>query len=254
MEIQLAPTRLLCLGLLAGCLGCQNGAAWFRGDGSAAGNPTPASQLTDLDLANEKLHRQLAEARQLHQAALDELKLVKKQLGETADQLRTHVGGEPQAATVTAPTIRSSAGPRRLQVIPIMDLISVADGETIRYEIPATRLFEAGTSQLTIDGQALLGQVSQVIGQHYSRQLIAIEGHSAADESSANNQQLHPQTARWSLAVLEHLVEKGTSSQQLFSVAHGSNHPRYSSGSPEGRSSNQRIELVIYPDQISDGS
>ena len=251
--MRLATTSLLCLSLLAAFPGCQNGSLWFRGDSSAGGSP-PASPLTDLDQANEKLHRQLAEARQLHQAGLDELELVQKQLGETADQLRTYVGGEPGQQAVAAPTIRSSLDPQRPQVIPISDLVSVADRDSVRYEIPARRLFESGTSQLTADGQALLRQVSQVISQHYSRQLIAIEGYSAVDESSADPRPLHQQTALWSLAVLEHLVEEGVLSEQLFLVAHGSNHPRYSSGSLEGRNSNQRIELVIYPDQLDDGS
>jgi outer membrane protein OmpA-like peptidoglycan-associated protein len=250
--MRLVTTNLLCLSLLAAFSGCQNGFLGFRGD-SSAGGPTPASPLTDLDQANEKLHRQLAEARQLHQGSLDELELVKKQLGETADQLRTHIGGLGQQAAA-APTIRSSLNPQRPQVVPISDLVSVADGDSVRYEIPARRLFESGTSRLTDDGQSLLRQVSQVISQHYSRQLIAIEGYSAVDESSADPRELHQQTALWSLAVLEQLVEEGALSEQLFIVAHGSNHPRYSSGSLAGRSSNQRIELVIYPDQLDNGS
>jgi outer membrane protein OmpA-like peptidoglycan-associated protein len=252
MEMRLATTSLLCLSLLAAFPGCQNGSLWFRGDSSAGGSP--ATPLTNLDQANEKLHRQLAQTRQLHQATLDELELVKKQLGETADQLRTYVNGESGQQSTAAPTIRSSVNPQRPQVIPISDLVSVADGDSVRYEIPARRLFESGTSRLTDDGHSLLRQVSQVISQHYSRQLIAIEGYSAVDESSADPRELHQQTALWSLAVLEQLVEEGALSEQLFIVAHGSNHPRYSSGSLAGRSSNQRIELVIYPDQLDDGS
>jgi outer membrane protein OmpA-like peptidoglycan-associated protein len=253
MDMRHSTSASICLGLLVSLAGCQTGPAGLWGSASGGRENSPAD-LVDLDQANEKLHRQLAQARQLHQTVVDELKLVKQQLAETADQLRTHITDGSKNETAAVPTIRSSLGPGRPPVVPISDLVAVADGETVRIEIPAERLFEPGTSQLTSDGLALLGKVNQAISQHYSRQLIAIEGHSAEAEMPAAAGSLHLQTANWSLAVLSQLVAGGASSRQLFTVAHGSNHPRYSSGSRQGRSGNQRIELVIYPDQVSGGS
>lgn len=239
---------LLYLGLMAGLVGCQNGPAGLWGPAAGGADTTPGSRLVDLDQTNQKLHRQLAVARQLQQATVDELKLVKEQLGETADQLRTRVTNENESPL--APTIRSSVGPGRPPVVPISDLVAVADGETVRIEIPIARLFEEGRMELSSDGLALLGQVNQAIALHYPRQLIAIEGHTAAMQMPGTAGSLHQQTANWSLVVLSQLVDGGASPQQLFTVAHGSNHPRYSSGSQEGRTGNRRIEVVIYPDQV----
>ncbi len=245
-------SALIYLALMAGLVGCQNGPAGLWKPAAGGADATPGSRLVDLDQANQKLHRQLAEARQLHQATVDELKLVKEQLGETADQLRSQVSDNTESPA--APTIRSSVGPDRPPVVPISDLVAVADGETVRIEIPIGRLFDEGTSELSSDGLGLLGQVNQAISLHYPRQFIAIEGHTATMQMPGTAGSLHQQTANWSLAVLSRLVAGGASPQQLFTVAHGSNHPRYSSGSQEGRTGNQRIEVVIYPDQVGKDS
>ena len=37
--------------------------------------------------------------------------------------------------------------------------------------------------------------------------------------------------------------------QQLFLVAHGSNHPVVSNASLQGKARNRRVELVVYPEQ-----
>jgi outer membrane protein OmpA-like peptidoglycan-associated protein len=251
-------TCSICFTLLAGIVmvaGCQNGLNWPAGAGSAAAHSASPSQSLALDQANEALHRQLAQARQLHQKTLDELQLVKQQLSETADQLRSSVIEQPlEAEAASAPTIRSTSDSRRPRVVPIAGLNPFADGDTVRIEIPADRLFEPGTSRLHSDGAALVDLVSQTIGQHYPRQLIAIEGYYSADQPSSGGLQLHQQTTNWSLSVLDRLVLGPARYRQLIIIGHGRNHPRYSSGSVEGRSRNQRIELVVYPDQVADGS
>ena len=242
--------RYLCLllpGLLVFLSGCQLPSRMPTG---LTGSGSTASGIAGLDQTNQELHRQLAQTRQQGQVVEAELVLLKKQLAETAGQLQTQL---TDGMTTTAPVLRADdSRQQRPAVVPIGDLVTVADGDVVRVEIPIDRLFETNGSQLSLAGLTLLDQVSQVLQKNYARQLIGIECHTT--DTADGNVQFHRQTAEWGLAVLDRLAVGGVNKKQLFNVAHGANHPRYSNGSNEGSVGNRRVEIVIYPDTISPGS
>ena len=51
------------------------------------------------------------------------------------------------------------------------------DGDVIRIDIPADKLFKSGTSNLMTSAAPLLDQVADSIGRNYRKQRIGIEGH-----------------------------------------------------------------------------
>ncbi|HTN75146.1 MAG TPA: hypothetical protein VL096_07865, partial [Pirellulaceae bacterium] len=186
----------LSLVLLAGC---QNGQ--FGQPQSYAWQQQPQQQpymsqmqdlnrrVAQLDTNNRDLHMQLAQSQQSAQIATDQVKLLQKQLTDTATQLRTaqlakqdadkkidtiqastrHRGG----AMITANnSIKSTLAP-----VDIPGLEVRQDEDVIRIELPADQLFRQGTVQLQPGAQQLLDTVADTIVRNYPRQKIGIEGH-----------------------------------------------------------------------------
>ena len=62
----------------------------------------------------------------------------------------------------------------------------------------------------------------------------------------------HQLTATQALAVFDLLVKGGLSHDQVFTMALGSNRPRYQNAQVQGGiSPNRRIEIVIYPESFT---
>ncbi len=96
----------------------------------------------------------------------------------------------------------------------------------------------------------ILDRVAAAITKNYPRQRVGIEGHTDSGPfyggSFATAQQL---SSAQSTAVVEQLQRRNQmSANQLFSLAHGTNHPVADNQTPVARAQNRRIEIVIYPD------
>jgi len=124
------------------------------------------------------------------------------------------------------------------------------DGGVIRLRVPADQLFQPGTAQMTPSASGILDRISETLKRSYTRQRIAIEGHT--DNSPlyggtfSTNHQL---AAAQSNAVLEHFTRRNQMPiSQLFTLNHGDNYPIADNQSPANRATNRRIEFVIYPE------
>jgi flagellar motor protein MotB len=276
-----AKANATCLWLVA-CLcaiGCQQGP--FQPTAAQTGSSsvfqqqaqTLTSQVQDLnrrvsqlDLNNADLHRQLAQAQQQQQkerqSAQEQVALLQKQLGETAAKLKdTQVArqeADKQVSALQASTrLRGGAAitannsvRQSLATVSIPGLDIRQDGEVIRIEIPGDKLFLPGTAQLQTDGYRILDEVAAAIQRSYARQRIVVEGHTD-DSVSANPTAAHTLTNAQAQAVFQQLVQRGRlPPRQLSVLAMGDNHPLVSNGTPTGKSKNRRIELVVYPDTI----
>ena len=123
----------------------------------------------------------------------------------------------------------------------------------VRVELPAAQLFQPGGVAMQSTAGALLDSVAAELARSYPDQIIGVEGHTEGDAVGgagwATNQQLSVSRA---LAVYQYLATRGPlKPQALFTVGHGGNHPVVSNATPDGRSRNNRIELVVYPDKYS---
>lgn len=266
---------LFLLGLtlaLSGCQGnpfltAQRGAAWQQ---QQEQQPPYVAQMqdlnrrnSDLDSNNRDLHSQFAQSQQRSQVLSDEVALLRKQLSDTVDKLKTEQTARQdvdnrlsalQASTQFrgGATLKANNSIKEsLRLVDVPGLEVRQDGDVIRIELPVDRLFQPGTAQLIPTGTPLLDQVADSITRNYRRQRIGIEGHSDNLAVSPNMRSSHQLTAAQAIAIFDQLISRNRMpANQLFTMAHGPNHPRFSNGDAAGRARNRRIELVIYPETV----
>jgi flagellar motor protein MotB len=273
----LPSLSLSALAALVAAVGCQNGA--FRPPTAAAtpavGSPAAtqaqslATQVQDLnrrvaqlDLNNADLHRQLAQAEQTRKTSQDQVALLQKQLGEVAQKYRDSQVAQQEAqkqvtalqastkfrggASITA----NSSVKQSLSAVTIPGVEIRQDGELIRIELPADKLFVPGSAQIQTDGARILEEVATAISRSYARQRIVIEGHTD-DAAAGNAVAAHQLTSSQAEAVFASLVQRGRlPAQQLSILAMGENHPLASNATAAGKAKNRRVEIVVYPDTL----
>lgn len=221
------------------------------------------SRTSSLDFDNQELQVRLAQTQQQNRLLEDQVAVMREQLQSTTMQLaqareaQQNIEQQSQAmmaslkkrtgATITA----NSSLERNLPAINIPGIEVRADGDVVRVELPADRLFNPGTAQLRQDGVSMLAMVASEIVRTYPNQIIGVEGHTDSDVMPAgaglSNHQFS--TARAS-AVFDYLTTQARiPPQQLFLVGHGSNHPVVSNATMQGKARNRRVELVVYPER-----
>ena len=242
-------------------------------------------QALELDSNNQELHAQLAQTEQQNRVLEDQMQLLRQQLNDAAQQMHAALQSQRDteqrvlaaqndsqrklaevqqqaesrvsalqasmqrrgSATITA----NNSLRRTLTPVSIAGLVVRQDGDVIRIELPADRIFAAGTASLTQQGQGLIDQVAASIRQSYPQQIIGIEAHtdnSLVQGGSWRGQQL---TANQSVAVLEQFAQRHQfPSQQMFVLGHGANYPVASNATQAGQQRNRRVEVVIYPETV----
>jgi flagellar motor protein MotB len=269
---------MLCLAGGVLCAGCKGGAFQPPAGQTSAAAPnvwqqqatTLTSQVQDLnrrvsqlDLNNADLHRQLAQVEQQKKMAEEQASLFQKQLADIAAKYRDTQLAKTEAdkqitalqastrlrggATITA----NNSVQQSLATISIPGLEIRQDGEVIRIEVPADKLFTPSSAQLTTDGYRILDEIASAVQRSYPRQRIVIEGHT--DDSFAGNPTAaHALASQQAGAVFQQLVQRGRlPAQQLSVLALGENHPLASNGTAAGKAKNRRVEIVVYPDTMN---
>ncbi len=117
-------------------------------------------------------------------------------------------------------------------------------------------LFDSGQAQVKPAGVKVLKQVSDILKTVTDKQ-IRIEGHTDNVPISSKLQG-HFKT-NWELStarattVVRYLIDQGSVNRRhLSAVGYADTQPRASNDSEEGRSSNRRIEIVLYPKDLKD--
>jgi flagellar motor protein MotB len=221
------------------------------------------SRTSTLDLDNQELQVKLAQAQQQNHLLQDQISVTREQLNSTT-QLLTQAREGQQSAQQQAEALAATAHRRSAAMIsannslekslPVINLPGVEvrqDGDVVRIELPADRLFNPGTAQIRQDSTPMLDTVAAEIQRTYPNQIIGVEGHTDSDPPQQGTWQSNHQlsTARAG-AVLDYLAGRShMRPQQLFVVGHGGNHPVVSNATPQGKTRNRRVELVVYPEQ-----
>ena len=220
------------------------------------------SRASTLDQDNQELQTLLAQARQEGKLAQDQLTAVRDQLSNLTSQLaqvrEDKQFSDRQAESLLASTRRRAGATitpnnslqRNLPTINIPGVEVRMDGDVVRVELPANRMFVAESASLQQTAATLIDTVGAEVARSYPQQTIGIEGHTDNDlirGGAAGNQQTSLARAN---AVYQQLVARGTLQPgQLFVVGHGGNHPVVSNATPSGRVRNNRVELVVYPEK-----
>lgn len=228
------------------------------------------SRLSQFNSDNDNLHTQVAALQQRLQNANNYNDQLRQQLADTmarvqqnppAQQLAT---SPPPATSPWSNASNSSGVPaqnagatihannglmQRLQTVQLPGFRSWMDGDVIRIEGPTDRLFVSGTYQLNANDGATLATLANTIRQNFPQQVIGVEAHWDGSPIQPATTSHHQLTATQALAVFDLLVKSGLPNGQVFTMAMGSNRPRYDANATQnGISPNRRIEIVIYPE------
>ncbi len=224
------------------------------------------NRTVSLDRDNQELEQLLAQQRQKGLVNEEQVAALRDQLRGTTAQL-TQVKQQSEEVSEKARTMVASVR-RRVgtsitannslrQNLPAINIPGVdvrRDGDVVRIELPGDRLFVTGSAQLQPAASQMIESVAQEINQVYPGHFVGIEGHTDIDPirgaSWVNNHQLSVARA---MAVYDLLTSRTMiKPDQLFVVGHGANHPVVSNATPEGKTRNRRVELVIYPERADD--
>jgi chemotaxis protein MotB len=117
-------------------------------------------------------------------------------------------------------------------------------------------LFDSGQAQVKPAGVKVLKQVGDVLNKITDKQ-IRIEGHTDNVPISSKLQDRFK--TNWELStarattVVRYLIDQGgVDRQYLSAVGYADTHPLASNDSEEGRSSNRRIDIVLYPKDLKE--
>jgi len=116
-------------------------------------------------------------------------------------------------------------------------------------------LFDSGRADIKPAGLKVLKQVGDVLNKITDKQ-IRIEGHT--DNVPISTKLQDKFKTNWELSttratsVVRYLIDQGGDQpQSLSAVGYADTHPIESNDSEQGRSSNRRIEIVLYPKDLS---
>ncbi len=232
------------------------------------------SRLGQFNSDNENLHTQIAAMQQRLQNANNYNDSLRQQLADTMNQLQQSQAQSQQAtaaaqqqiaanqqpsqatgpwsnaSAATGATIRANNGlMERLQTVQLPGFKSWMDGDVIRIEGPTDRLFVSGSYQINSNDAMTIANLANAIRQNFPQQLVGVEAHWDGSPIQPATTSHHQLTATQALAVFDLLVKSGLPHEQVFTMALGSNRPRYNNASVQnGISPNRRIEIVIYPE------
>ena len=223
------------------------------------------SKASTLDQDNQELETLLAQSRQQNKLLQDQLAAIRDQLNATNQQLvatrdeKTTIEKKAQASLAStrarggASITPNSSLERSLPVFSIPGVEVRQDGDVIRVELPADKMFDSTGARLRMDSTPMIDTIATELDRLYPGQFVGIEGHTDRDAPPPGGTWLsnHQLSAARAQAIFDYLaVRTRLKSQQLFVVGHGGNHPVASNGTPAGKARNRRIELAIYPERV----
>lgn len=188
--------------------------------------------------ANLEEARQRAEAEAAEKARLENERLAKEaeiqRLTRTQEELARSLQDEISKGNITIQQVRDKL------TINMVDRV----------------LFDSGQAQVKPDGIKVLKQVGDILKTVDDKQ-IRIEGHTDNVPISAKLQSRFK--TNWELStaratnVVRYLIDNGgVNRQYLSAVGHADTRPVASNETDEGRSSNRRIEITLYPKDLSE--
>jgi outer membrane protein OmpA-like peptidoglycan-associated protein len=102
-------------------------------------------------------------------------------------------------------------------------------------------LFDVGSALLNPGAQSTLDQAATVFND-YPKTAILAQGHTDSAGSEEYNQDL---SERRATAVANHLIARGVDVSRITAVGYGEGQPVAGNDTPEGRSRNRRVDLLL---------
>lgn len=222
------------------------------------------SRMATLDQDNQEQGTLLAQSLQQRRVLEDQVLALREQLGGATDQLvklrDAHQVVEKKAETLAASVKKRvgasiSANSSLREKLAPLDLPGIearVDGDVVRIELLANRLFAPGTARLLPQAAGLIDSVATAIARQYPDQIVGVEGHTDTDPVRNNLwHNNHHLSIGQAMAIYDYLSSRGQiRPAQLFVVGHGENHPVVSNATAAGKQRNRRVEIVVYPERV----
>ncbi len=116
-------------------------------------------------------------------------------------------------------------------------------GDNIILNMPGNVTFATGSSDISANFYEVLNSVVLVLNE-FEKTYIDITGHTDNTGSASLNQQLSEARAS---SVSRYFQSQGVLSQRIVTKGMGFNQPIASNDTPEGRSMNRRVEILLTP-------
>ncbi len=226
-------------------------------------------QVKQLDANNRDLTSQIAQAQQQAQAFRERSELLARQLEDATQQNKQLLASSQKYAdqakamqasmTQMEESMRLRGGARltannslnrtNISGLQISGAEIIPEGDSLRIRMSSDQLFAPGSSQLSPSASLTLDQVAGALVRSYPRQRVAVEAHTDTTAVPGGYQGLAQLASAQAQAVINYLARRGgVPTQQLSLSAHGPNRPIADNQSPDGRSQNRRIEIVVSPE------
>ncbi|MEC4890929.1 MAG: OmpA family protein [Nitrospira sp.] len=141
----------------------------------------------------------------------------------------------PSDAVARSLKVQDAAGASRLNLADVANLLR----------------YESGEAAIRPEGYKVLDQLIEYLQSSGDGRMIRVEGHSDNREIGPSLKSRYP--SNWELSkarangVVRYLVEKGgVDSSRLSSMGYGDSRPAATNATEEGRTSNRRVEVVLY--------
>ena len=116
-------------------------------------------------------------------------------------------------------------------------------GDNLVLRMPSDVTFATNQSDINPRFNSTLAEVAAVL-QRYDQSLVDIVGHTDSSGGDAINQ---PLSERRAVSVADALIRNGVQRERLYVAGNSSRNPVASNDTPEGRSQNRRVEILIRP-------
>jgi outer membrane protein OmpA-like peptidoglycan-associated protein len=117
------------------------------------------------------------------------------------------------------------------------------DGDNIVLNMPGNITFATNSSDISADFYQVLDSVALVIDE-YEKTYVDITGHTDSTGSDSHNMQLSVARAT---SVGQYLKSRGVLPQRVSTSGMGESQPAATNDTPEGRTQNRRVEIVLTP-------
>lgn len=222
------------------------------------------ARANTLDRDNQELEALLAQTRQQSKVVEDQLAAVREQLSTATAQL-SQLSNEKQLTEKQAEALMASVRRRAgaqitannslQKKLPALNLPGVevrADGDVVRIELPANRLFQPGSTSLQPVAGGVLDMAAAEITRAFPDQRIGVEGHTDNDFVRTQGMDHNQLSTARATAVYQYLAARGLiPANRMVIVGHGANSPVMSNATAAGKARNSRVELVVYPDKVT---
>ena len=180
---------------------------------------------------NQELQEELDRAR----AALDASQGRNQELANRVAELESRLAQRPEPQTRAA----ANSGFTGIEGVE-----TFASGGNVTVRVPGDVLFASGKTELRSSAKSTLAQIASVINGEYAGETIRVEGYTDTDpirkSQWTDNLELSLHRAA---AVERYLIERGVSTDRIYSAGFGESNPRGS------KAQSRRVEIVVVLNQ-----